>query len=136
MEKYYKLYISGRIVQLLGSEGVEYSSDGRYAAIFNTRISIEQMNFVFDPIIIDLSSGEIILTAAYPSKLKPGTYNDAGVVTTATFSSDGRYFYYILYGSFENGHIRLYRYDLFENTTELCMESGERIYYPHLFFFG
>ena len=129
---YFQRYISGRIYQLLGDEGVEYSPDGRYAAIYNTRISLMQFNFVLDPIIIDLSSGEMILTATYPNKIRPGTYDDAGVVTTATFSSDGRYFYYILYGSFEDGHTRLYRYDLFNKTTELCRENEEWIYYPHL----
>lgn len=132
LSSYFQRYISGRIYQLLGDEGVEYSPDGRYAAIYNTRISLMQFNLVLDPIIIDLSSGEIFLTATYPNKFKPGTYDDAGVVTTATFSSDGRYFYYILYGSFEGGRTRLYRYDLFDRTTELCRENEEWIYYPHL----
>ena len=84
--------------------------------------------FIMDPILIDLSTGEMFLTATYPSKVM--REEGAGAVTTAIFSADGRYFYYTLYGRFENGIIRLYRYDLNSGETDLCFETDKKIYYP------
>ena len=127
MEKYYKL-CSMDIRQIIGSEGVVYSPDGKYAAIYNTRYTLNLNQLFMDPILIDLSTGEMFLTATYPSK--PLREDGAGAVTTAVFSSDGRYFYYVLFGHFENGFVRLYRYDLNSGETELCFETDKRIYYP------
>lgn len=87
---------STRLQQLLGEEGVIYSPDGRYAAIFNNYMMIMLGYYYLDPIIIDLSTGEMFLSATYGSKPGKGEY---GAVTTATFSSDGRYLYYMLYGN-------------------------------------
>jgi len=129
LNKYF-MYINSRIRSLIGEEGIVYSPDGRYAAICNKNISLQKMDFFLDPILLDLSTGGLILTATYPNK--PMKDKNAGVVTSALFSSDNKSFYYILYGNFNNARIRLYRYDLETGKTELCLESEKNLYYPHL----
>lgn len=125
----YYTYLSGRVRSLIGEEGIVYSPDGRYAAILNKRISLINAQFFIDPIILDLSTGGLILTATYPNKIRE---ENAGAVTSAMFSSDNKYFYYILYGSFNGARIRLYRYDLNSGKTEMCLESEMNLYYPHI----
>ena len=115
--------------RLLGPEGVVYSRDGRYAAIYNNRLSFELMQWFLDPIIIDLSTGEMVLTATYANRFFKENF---GVVTTACFSADGRYFYYILYGNTTENRSALYRYDLAAETTELCCTIPYLVCYPQL----
>lgn len=115
--------------RLLGEEGVLYSPSGRYAAIVNCTEVLAKARYYFDPIIIDLSTGEMILTATYGNKLRR---EGSGAVTTATFSSDGRYFYYILYGNMSEYRTALYRYDLQESKTEFCYSGNDFNYYPYL----
>lgn len=114
--------------RLLGEEGVLYSPDGRYAAVVNYKQVLVQSRYYFDPIIIDLSTGEMILTATYGNRPK----NGAAAVTTATFSSDGRYFYYMLYGNISEYHTALYRYDFQERKTEFCYSGNDSNYCPYL----
>ncbi len=128
LDKYYT-YFTGRINNFIGDEGVVYSPDGKYAAIYNTRFTLMNMHLFMDPVLIDLSTGEMILTATYPETIKE---ENAGAVTSATFSSDGKSFYYMLYGRFGDARIRLYRYDMNTRETELCFESEKNLYYPHL----
>ena len=123
-------FFSSKFQSLLGEEGIVYSADGRYAAICNKKITLTTMRLFLDPILLDLSTGELILTATYPNQ--PLKEENAGAVTSALFSSDNRYFYYILYGNFSGARIRLYRYDLEKGGTELCLESRDNLYYPHL----
>ncbi len=127
--KYYTKYVSGNVEKLIGEEGVEYSPDGRYAAMYNIQIPLIRMDFFLDPIIIDLATGELILTATSPAKFMEA---DAEAVTAATFSADGRSLYYVTYGMHEEGATRLYRYDLKDGTTELCVKNAEWVTYPHL----
>ncbi|MGI6691525.1 MAG: hypothetical protein ACOX63_11915 [Christensenellales bacterium] len=123
-------YSERLVVNILrSSDGVVYSRDGRYAAIYSTMISLMQAQFFLDPIIIDLSTGEIVLTATYGNKIRK---ENTGVVTTACFSADGRYFYYILYGNTTENRSALYRYDLVAETTELCCTIPYFAYYPQL----
>ena len=128
MENYVK-YFYTKFRSLIGEEGIAYSPDGRYAAICNKRITLTQSKLFLDPILIDLSTGELILTATYPNKVKD---DNVAAITSAVFSSDNRYFYYVLYGRFEGGRIRLCRYDLNTGETEVCLESEKNLYYPHL----
>jgi len=116
--------------KLLGKEGVVYSPDGRYAAVFNYEYTLVQMKFILDPIVIDLSTGEMFLTATYQNNYMKA--EGAGAVTTAAFSSDGRYLYYMLYGNTAEYHTALYRYDLQEDTTERCYSGSDMTYYPYL----
>ena len=125
----YNTYFHSRFRSLIGEEGIVYSLDGRYAVICNKRYTLNNANLFLDPILIDLSTGELILTATYPNKLQSGL---AGAITSAMFSSDNRYFYYILYGRFEEARIRMCRYDLNTGETEVCLQSEMRLYYPHL----
>ena len=120
---------STRLQMLLGEEGVTYSPDGRYAAICNSQYALMRARFDLDPIIIDLSTGEMILSASYGNRIEG---REVGTVTTATFSSDGRYLYYMLYGNTAEHRTALYRYDLQEDTTELCYSGSDTNYYPSL----
>lgn len=85
--------------------------------------------FILDPIIIDLSTGEMFLSATYGNRIMK---EEAGAVTTATFSSDGQYLYYMLYGNTAEFRTVLYRYNLQEKTTELCYSGSDLNYYPYL----
>lgn len=120
---------STRLQLLLGEEGVIYSPDGRYAAIFNIQYTLMKAQFILDPIIIDLSTGEMFLSATYGNIIRKEA---AGAVTTATFSSDGQYLYYMLYGNTAEYRTALYRYNLQENITELCYSGSDLNYYPYL----
>ena len=127
LEKYFQLSFQNN--KMLGEEGIIYSADGRYAAIYNIQIALMNAQYFVDPIIIDLSTGEMILTATYGNKPVKGP---AGVVTTACFSSDLRWFYYILYGNTTEDRCALYRYDLNSGVTELCCSVPYLAYYPYL----
>ena len=122
---YQRAYINPR---MLGEEGVVYSADGRYAALCNIRLTLYMGNYFLDPIIIDLSTGELILTASYASRARE---EKMGVMATAVFSSDG-YFYYILYGNTTEDRNALYRYDLENGKTELCCSIPWFAYFPQL----
>jgi tetratricopeptide (TPR) repeat protein len=117
----------GHILRI--SDGVIYSRDGRYAAVYSTRLSLMNAQFFLDPIILDLSTGEMVLTATYANKRRE---DNAGVVTTACFSADGRYFYYMLIGNTTEDYNALYRYNLAAETTELCCTIPYYAYYPQL----
>ena len=84
------LFQSLRLQQLIGKAGIEYSPDGRYAAIFNIQYPLYNNSLFLDPIIIDLSSGKMILTETYGNDLRE---IHSGAVTASRFSSDGKYFY-------------------------------------------
>lgn len=112
-----------------GREGVVYSPDGRYAAACHYEMALIDARYFIDPILIDLSTGEVFLTATYASKVKE---DNAGVATTACFSADGRYFYYMLYGKMHEHLTALYRYDLTTGETEFCCSASDCTYYPTL----
>ena len=122
-------YFENRFPSLLGEEGIVYSPDGRYAAILNMNITLIKANMFLDPIVLDLSTGEMILTATYPDKFRE---DGMGAVSSAVFSSDGRFFYYIVFGIAGDARTRLYRYDLGTGETELCLQSDQNLYFPHL----
>ena len=122
------LYASQGMRKFLGKDGVVYSPDGRYAMVFNYEMAIQNGQFYNDPIILDLSTGEIILTATY---LNDYTEDNMGAVVSACFSNDGRYLYYILYGRNGKDRFFLYRYHLETSETELC-RAVEESYFPLL----
>lgn len=123
-------YAHTRFQELLGVSGVVYSVDARYAGIYNANYVLQRTKFVIDPIIIDLSTGEMILTATYKSKL----HENFAAVTTATFSSDEKYLYYMLYGNPTGFAYKtsLYRYNLETSETEFCYSGSDFTYYPSL----
>ncbi len=117
------------IQRLIGEAGLVYSPDGRYAAIYNIEYTLLKAQFILDPVIIDLSTGEMILTATYADRMRD---EGMGAVSTAAFSADGRYFYYMLYGNTAAFKTALYRYDIAEDKTELCYSGSDTNYYPDL----
>ena len=122
--------VSARLFStLLGEQGVEYSPDGRYAAIFNGQYVLARGLYLFDPIIIDLSTGEMFLTETYGNQFNDENY---GAVTVAAFSSDNQYLYYMLYGNTAEHRSALYRYCLKTGETELCYSGSDFNYYPRL----
>ncbi|MCR4620866.1 MAG: hypothetical protein K5663_02165 [Clostridiales bacterium] len=114
---------------LPGEEGVVYSQDGRYAAVTDFRRVIEYADLSMDPVILDLETGELILTATYSNKARE---ENSGGVTCGTFSADGRYFYYILFGRANEYRTTLYRYDLEKGETEKCLSRSDFTHYPRL----
>ena len=125
LEDYYRQYIATNFSRLIGPEGVIYSPDGKYAAVYNVWASLNSMRTRFAPIIIDLSTGELILTAAYPSSYREEGY---GFVTSAAFSGDNGSFYYALMGNKGDARIRLFRYDMNTGETEECIRSAFDVY--------
>ena len=109
----YMIYLQHGLDQFVSEEGIVYSPDGRYATIRNyvTRSSFG------DPIVIDLSTGCVILTETYGS-IKGG-------VRAACFSNDGQYLYYMIfsYNNTTDHKFALYRYDIQRKTTEFCFSK-------------
>ncbi|MBR0463640.1 MAG: hypothetical protein IJJ23_04565 [Clostridia bacterium] len=119
---------------MLGNERVVYSPDGRYAVVLSTRMSLINAQFFIDPIVIDLSTGEMILTSTYGNKPMD---DSMGCATSATFSADGRYMYYMLYGNAFKSDAAPYRtclcrYDLQTGETMFCHSWDDCTYYPGL----
>ena len=130
LELYAEKYVMRRFSDMIGSEGIVYSPDGKYAAVYNMKISVYKSQFCIDPVIIDLSTGEMILTATYPNKL-PREEN-AGAVTSACFSADSNTFYYTVYGNFGDNRIRMCRYDIASGTTATVLDTETYAWRPHL----
>ena len=125
----------GFLNTVLGSDGVIWSPGGRYAAITNTKMTLMMLKFLIDPMVIDLSTGELILLRTFGSKMM----DDAnGAMTTACFSKDERYFYYAFYGKMEQDDYsgtKIMRYDLLTGEEICCGSLGFPAgnYYPHLY---
>lgn len=116
-------------VDAIGNEGVVWSPDGNYIAIVNQKRVAVQLQFIFDPLVIDTRTGEMFLLATYGNR-----YNKEGsaTVVTACFSADSRYLYAVLLGSLGEDRFSLVQYDL--NTlaaTSLHIWEGQ-VYWPHL----
>ena len=124
-------FVGSRDILLwMGKEGVVYSPDGKYAAICDYRIVMMQGRAYLDPIIIDLSTGEVILTSTSSADLRKDPSSSA--VTTGCFSSDGRYFNYILRAKGRENNTVFCRYDLQAGVTEECYSGLPDLYYPKL----
>ena len=105
---------------VMGSEGAVFSPDGRYAVVLNTSAAMQMLRLTYDPIVIDLQTGEAVLTATYANS--PTNDSDAGCVLTACFSRDGDTLYYTVYSA---GNTHLYAYSLAKGETrKLCTYAG------------
>lgn len=113
----------------IGNEGVVWSPDGRYAAIVNQTRVVQMMQFVYDPIIIDTQTGEMLLLAAYNNKLAK---DDCGVMLTALFSADSRYLYAVIMGSLNGARFSLMQYDLETLTASVLHTWEDLTYWPAL----
>ncbi len=114
-----KRFFSQPFAASLGKEGVTWSPDGRYAAIFRPDLFQRQGAGWLDPILIDLSTGEMILTATYADKNREEGF---GTVVCGTFSADSRSLYYMLYTAKAAG-MCLCRYDIEADETEVCLKD-------------
>ncbi len=99
---------------LIGQEGIVYSHNSRYATLCNYQLSGVTNRHWIQPVLFDLSAGEIILTATHNLRRDGDT---SGKMTNAVFSPDDAYMYYTVY---EYDAARLYRYGIQTGGTELC----------------
>ena len=104
--------------------------NGKYAFICNRQFTLMKWIYFIDPILLDLSTGELILTATYPDN--PIKDDHARAVTSAMFSSDNQYFYYVLIGTRGEPGTCLNRYHLSTGETETCFTSEKRMYLPQI----
>ena len=108
--------------------GVIWSPDGRYVAISNMYVLFGSAKVgILAPMIIDVSTGEIILLDAFPTDKGFGQ-----TVSAACFSRDVKYLYYVLYGRFEDARVRLCRCDLTTGETDVLLKTEERAFIPPL----
>ncbi len=112
--------LSGKILASIGSEGIQYSPDGRYAALsFWERVLYFAENQ--SPTLIDLSTGEWFCIQEYDTRIAEEKY---GTILTSCFSEDGRYYYYTTREKDgEKMPICFYRYDLENGKTEKCFST-------------
>ncbi len=132
LRTYFVDYLSSRTSSLITDEGVLYSPDGRYAAILNRHLTVSQLRLIIDPILIDLKTGEVFLTATYGNRLVRNDEYISGAVTSAVFSADGRWFWYVMLGNWSEYRFALYRYNLDTGETEFCCPIPYMAYYPKL----
>ena len=124
-----KVYQNG-LRMLLDVDGVVWSPDGRYAVMTSYRTSLVNGNYIIDPMLIDTVTGDMFLTATYGTK--PVKHEDAGTVTAACFSADGRYLYYTFWGNLGDLACSLLRFDMESGETEFLYNGDTNIYYPRL----
>ena len=104
--------------------GVIWSPDGRYVAISNMYVLFGSAKVgILAPMIIDVSTGEMILLDALPVDK-----DFRQTVSAACFSRDVKYLYYVLYGRFEDARVR----DLTTGETEVLLKTEERAFIPPL----
>lgn len=110
--------------QHMDKKGIAFSSDGRYAS-FSNSFYAQQGKYFMDPVLIDLSTGDLVLTATYPSDRS----SNPSCVTSVAFSKNNRYLYYILY-QFMTGQSSksLYRYNIEQGNTEKCCDLQAKIF--------
>ena len=108
--------------------GVIWSAAGRYVAVSNMYILFGSAKVgILAPMVIDVTTGGMILLDAFPADKGLGS-----TVSAACFSRDGKYLYYVLYGRFEDGRVRLCRCDLATGETEILLRTEERAFIPPL----
>jgi len=118
-------------VRAIGTEGLAWSPDGRYAALVNQNQVAVYANFYFDPVILDTHTGELFLAATYANRMKEDNF---GAVITACFSEDSRYLYAIICGNLNGKRFSLVQVDLetLEAVTLYACDTDTPHYWPHL----
>ena len=116
----------------LTSNGIIISNDGRYAVIPEYEYWLEKGMYLVNPFLIDLSTGEMFLTATYERKTR-NSDSPWGAVMAACFSQDSGSMYYVLAGNSTEDACALYRYGIDSAETELCCSmpyslSGSRMF--------
>ncbi len=113
-------YCEQPLEKQIGRAGVVYSNDGHYAALVATGFP----DVAMDPMMIDLQTGELILTGTANKKV---ARDFASSVTGLMFSSDNRYLYYIadIAGFVYSSTFRELKNEYGENLWEANMETDE-----------
>lgn len=122
-----KLFSQG--AKAIGGEGLIWSPDGRYAAIVNQLRVVQMVQMIYDPIVIDMQTGEMFLLASYDNNLRR---ENSGTVLTASFSADSCYLYAVVWGNLNDNRFSLIRCDLTTLTTEVLHSWEEQTFWPHL----
>lgn len=78
----------------ISTEGVAFSPDGRYAVMTNYNRLLNMMQFFYDPILLDLQTGEAILLETTNSRITRA--ERISKMTGACFSADNRFVYFSL----------------------------------------
>lgn len=109
--------------------GFIWSPDGRYAAVNNVNLLfMNREGRIVDPMVVDVSTGEMILFDTTTPDRTAGSF-----VSSACFSRDGRYYYYVLYGGHEDVRTYLCRCELATGETEICLKTDEKAYMPPMY---
>ncbi len=115
--------------QWVGSEGITWSPDGRFAVLTNFRQIFMMMRLIYGLYIIDTDTGELLCLDTYPSKITEGA---ASVIQTC-FDATGRYLYYILYGNINpDSRTTLMRYDMETGEKQQLLACPQNAAYPKL----
>lgn len=118
-----------RPLNWVGSEGITWSPDGRYAVITNHKQVLMYMRFIYGLYIIDTQSGELYCADTYPSDFLKG----GASVLQACFDASGRYLYYTLYGgAYEDTRASLMRYDMQTGEKQRILPCFHNAAYPKL----
>ena len=119
MKGYFSLFMDKYRKYFDGYTGAVWSPDGRYAAVNSFDILVaSRMSIFIDPMVIDMTTGEMILLDTADTSEQPGAS-----VSAACFSRDGRYYYYVLYGRLPDARIYLCRCDLNTGEKEILLKS-------------
>lgn len=102
---------------ILSGDDVIWSPDGRYALLTNWIIWATNARYIVDPVLIDTETGELVIAATYSTKPTKG----GAVLTSARFSQDGKYLYYMLSGTVYEEKCSLMRCDLETMAVERCL---------------
>lgn len=123
--------IAGMGLRAIGPEGLVWSPDGRYAALVNQNQIVINMNLYYDPIILDMQTGELFLAATYGNKMNK---ENSGAMISAYFSEDSRYLYALICGMLNGQRFSLMQYDMetLEATTLYSCNKEYMHYWPHL----
>lgn len=116
-------------VRAIGSEGLVWSPDGRYAAIVNQLRVVQMAQMIYDPIVIDMQTGEMFLLASYDNNKRR---NNSATVLTAAFSADSRYLYAVVWGNMNDAPFSLIRCDLTGSAAEVLLSWEGQTFWPHL----
>ena len=96
--------------RLVGTEGLVWSPDGRYAMPLNWNMVMQNGQLMYDPMILDTQTGEIRLVATYAGR---PIDDNSGAPISAVFSEDSTALYFTLYGhAFGEGAGAIARADL------------------------
>ena len=122
-------FLKMKPTQWVGSEGLIWSPDGRYAVLTNYATTLIRGQFIYGLYLIDTQTGELFCADTYPNKLRDG----GAAVLQACFDAAGSYVYYMIIGSlYEDSRISLMRYDMETGVKQRLLACPHFAAYPKL----